>query len=32
MNGPISFYRDPQTNKTGLQVVSEWISSLGPGV
>jgi hypothetical protein len=32
MNGPISSYRDPQTNKTGLQVVSEWISSLGPGV
>jgi hypothetical protein len=32
MNGPISSYSDPQTSKTGLQVVRDWITSLGPGV
>lgn len=31
MNGPISSYRDPQTNKSGLQVIQDWIASLGPG-
>jgi hypothetical protein len=32
MNGPISSYRDSQTSKTGLQVIQDWIASLGPGV
>jgi hypothetical protein len=32
MNGPISSYRDSETSKTGLQVIGDWITSLGPGV
>jgi hypothetical protein len=32
MNGPISSYRDSLTSKTGLQVIGDWIASLGPGV
>jgi hypothetical protein len=32
MNGPLSSYRDSQTGKSGLQVIQDWIASLGPGV
>jgi hypothetical protein len=32
MNGPLSSYRDPTSGKTGLQVVADWITSLGAGV
>jgi hypothetical protein len=32
MNGPISSYRDPASGKSGMQVVQDWITSLGPGV
>jgi hypothetical protein len=32
MNGRLSSYRDAQTGKSGLQVIQDWIASLGPGV
>jgi hypothetical protein len=32
MNGPLSSYSDPSSGKSGLQVVQDWITSLGPGV
>jgi hypothetical protein len=32
MNGPLSSYRDPASGKSGIQVVQDWITSLGPGV
>jgi hypothetical protein len=32
MNGPLSSYKDSTSGKTGLQVVADWITSLGAGV
>jgi hypothetical protein len=31
MNGPLSGYRDPTSGKSGLEVVAEWITSIGGG-
>ncbi len=32
MNGQISSYRDPSTQKSGFQVIEDWIVSIGAGV
>lgn len=32
MNGPLSGYRDPETGKSGLETIEDWITSLGAGV
>lgn len=32
MNGPLSSYSDATSGRTGLQVVADWITSLGAGV
>jgi hypothetical protein len=32
MNGPLSGYQDAGSGKSGIQVVKDWITSLGAGV